>query len=79
MAALLETMGYTPDSVEVIRRWSAEFDDVSKIEATDALKAAVPDAEVIVLDDVWHIFPLENPEVLVEILDGFLERRRAAH
>ena len=47
----------------------------SRAGSCSTLLAAVPEAEVVVLDEVSHIFPIEDPEVLVEILDTYLGGR----
>ena len=74
MAQDLETRGFPEDSLDAARRWASEHDDVSKATAVSALLAAVPDAEVVVLDDVSHSVPLERPELLVELIRAFLAR-----
>jgi len=73
------SQGTPPDTVEAARRWLRDYDDVSKSRAVAALVAAIPDARIVVLDEVTHNVPMEDPEVLVEVMNGFLgelERRR---
>jgi pimeloyl-ACP methyl ester carboxylesterase len=70
---VLSAAGYPPEDVEVGRRWSRDYDDVSKRRAVDALVAAIPDARVVVLDDVSHGFVMEDPQAVVEVMGEFLD------
>jgi len=74
MAQNLAARGFPEDSLDAARRWASEYDDVSKATAVSALLAAVPDAEIVDLDDVTHSVPLERPELLAELIRGFLDR-----
>jgi pimeloyl-ACP methyl ester carboxylesterase len=55
-------------------RWIRDYDDVSKSRAVDALVAAIPDARVVALDEVAHSFVMDDPDVVVELMDDFLRR-----
>jgi len=50
-----------------------EFDDLAKLSAQLALLNAVPEAQVVVIDSVSHNFPVEDPMVMVEVLQTFLD------
>jgi 3-oxoadipate enol-lactonase len=40
------------------------------------MAAAIPDAELVVLDDAAHLVALEVPDVVNDIVDRALERPR---
>jgi pimeloyl-ACP methyl ester carboxylesterase len=65
--------GTPPDAVEAVQRWIRDYDDVSKSRALAALVAAIPDARVVVLDEVSHSFVMDDPDVVVELMNGFLD------
>jgi pimeloyl-ACP methyl ester carboxylesterase len=70
----MRSWGATPDTVEAMVRWIRDYDDVSKSRAVDALVAAIPDARVVALDEVAHSFVMDDPDVVVELMDDFLRR-----
>jgi pimeloyl-ACP methyl ester carboxylesterase len=74
LAADYEARGIPQDTTELALRWVREFYDVSLDQGIDALRAAVPDAEVVVLDDLNHNYMIENPDVVAPIIDDFLDR-----
>jgi pimeloyl-ACP methyl ester carboxylesterase len=55
-------------------RWATNYDDVANTRGIARLLAAVPDAEVVVLDDVSHNFVMLSPDVVVRVVDDFLRR-----
>jgi pimeloyl-ACP methyl ester carboxylesterase len=74
LAADYEARGFPQDTIDVALRWVREFYDVSLDQGVDGLRAAVPDAEVVVLDDLNHNYMIENPDVVAPIIDDFLDR-----
>ncbi|MEJ2315060.1 MAG: cation:proton antiporter [Nitrospirota bacterium] len=46
------------------------------LDISEALRAAVPEAEVVVLDDLNHNYMIENPDVVAPVIRGFLDRVR---
>jgi pimeloyl-ACP methyl ester carboxylesterase len=73
-AADLEARGFPRDTIDLALRWVREYEDVSKNKGVEALLAAVPDAEVVALDNVNHNFVIENPDVVAKIIRDFLDR-----
>jgi len=55
-------------------RWYREYYYVSLDRGVQALRAAVPDAKVVVLDDINHNFVIENPDVVARIINDYLDR-----
>jgi pimeloyl-ACP methyl ester carboxylesterase len=74
MAADLEARGVARETTELALRWAREYDMVSRKKGIEALLAAVPDAEVVTLDDVNHNFVIDNPDVVAGIINDFLDR-----
>ena len=68
----MRARGFPSDPAEAIRRWSRDYDDVSKRRAVEALVTAIPDARVVVLENVSHNFVMEDPDVVVGLLNEFL-------
>ena len=73
-AAELARRGLPQDSIDMGVRFVTEYDDVRNTRGLARLLAAVPDAEVVVLDDVSHNFVIESPEVVSRVVDDFLHR-----
>jgi pimeloyl-ACP methyl ester carboxylesterase len=61
--------------VEQLRRFLA-WQSATSRRATDAWVVAVPGTQVVVLDSVTHNVPVEDPEVLIAVLEPFLESQR---
>ena len=74
LAADYEARGIPRDTIDLALRWYREYYDVSLDRGVEALRAAVPDAEVIVLDDLNHNYMVENPDVVARIIGDFLGR-----
>jgi pimeloyl-ACP methyl ester carboxylesterase len=74
LAADYEARGIPRDTIDLALRWVHEYYDVSLDRGIDALLAAVPDAEVVVLDDLNHNYMIENPDVVAPIIGEFLDR-----
>lgn len=72
------SQGTPPDSVEAARRWLRDYDDLSKSRAVQALVAAIPDARVVVVDEVSHNFVMDDPDVVVQLMNGFLDELERA-
>lgn len=73
-AADYEARGFPQDTIDLALRWYQEYYEVSLDSGSDALRAAVPDAEVVVRDDLNHNYMIENPDVIAPIIGGFLDR-----
>jgi hypothetical protein len=74
LAADYEARGIPQDTIDLALRWYREYYDVSLDLGVEALRAVVPDAEVIVLDDLNHNYMIENPDVIAPIIGDFLGR-----
>lgn len=74
LAADYEARGFPQDTIDLALRWVREYYDVSLDQGVDALRTAVPDAEVVVLDDLNHNYMIENPDVVAPIIGDFLDR-----
>lgn len=74
LAADYEARGFPPDTIDLALRWVREYYDVSLNQGIEALRAAVPGAEVVVLDDLNHNYMIENPDVVAPIIGDFLDR-----
>lgn len=74
MAADLEARGMPRDTIDLALRWVREYELVSKKKGIEALLAAVPDAEIVTLDDVNHNFVIDNPDVVAGIINDYLDR-----
>jgi len=72
----LEQRGFPQDSIDMAVRWATEYDDVANERGLERLVAAVPDAEIVVLDDVSHNFVILDPDVVARIINDFLDRFR---
>jgi pimeloyl-ACP methyl ester carboxylesterase len=73
--ARYEAQGAPADTVEQLRRFLA-WQSATSRRATDAWVVAVPGTQVVVLDSVTHNVPVEDPEVLIAVLEPFLESQR---
>jgi pimeloyl-ACP methyl ester carboxylesterase len=78
LAADYEARGIPRDTIDLALRWYREYYDVSLDLGVEALRAAVRDAEVIVLDDLNHNYMIENPDVVAPIIGDFVRRLDAA-
>jgi len=76
LAADHAARGISQDTTELALRWVREYYDVSLDRGSEALRAAVPEAEVVVLDDLNHNYMIENPDVVAPVIRGFLDRVR---
>jgi pimeloyl-ACP methyl ester carboxylesterase len=74
LAADYAARGIPQDTTDLALRWVREYYDVSLDHGSKALRAAVPDAEVVVLDDLNHNFMIEDPDVVAPIIGEFLDR-----
>lgn len=74
LAADYEARGMSQDTTDLALRWVHEYYDVSLDRGIEALRAAVPDAEVIILDDLNHNYMIENPDVVARIIGDYLGR-----
>jgi len=74
MAADMAARGYPQDTIDLALRWAREYDWVSRQKGIEALLAAVPDAQIVVLDNVNHNYMIDNPDVVAPIIDDFLDR-----
>jgi pimeloyl-ACP methyl ester carboxylesterase len=74
MAADYALRGFPQDTIDLALRWVREYYDISLNQGIEALRAAVPDAEVIVLDDLNHNYVIENPDIVARIIGDFLGR-----
>ena len=74
LAADYDARGFPQDTIDLALRWVREYYDVSLNQGVDALRAAVPDAEVVVVDDLNHNYMIENPDVVAPMIDDFLDR-----
>ncbi|MGE0555267.1 MAG: alpha/beta fold hydrolase [Gemmatimonadales bacterium] len=74
LATNYEARGLPRDTIDLALRWVREYYDVSLDQGIDALRAALPDAEVVVLDDLNHNYMIENPDLIAPIIGGFLDR-----
>lgn len=74
MAADLEAHGMPRDTIDLALRWVREYELVSKEKGIEALLAALPDAEIVTLDDVNHNFVIDNPDVVAGIINDYLDR-----
>lgn len=74
IAADLASRGYPRDAIDLAIRWAREYDDVSRIRGVEALRAAVEDVEVVVLDDVAHNFVIDSADVVAGIINDYLDR-----
>lgn len=73
LAADLASRGYPRDSIDLAVRWARDYDDVSNSKGIEALRAAVPNADVVVLDDVSHNFMINAPDVVARVIRDFLD------
>ena len=64
------------ETIDLALRWAREYDLVSREKGIEALLAAVPDAEVVTLDDVNHNFVIDNPDVVARLINDYLDRIR---
>jgi pimeloyl-ACP methyl ester carboxylesterase len=74
VAADYEARGFPRDTIDLALRWIREYDDVSRRHGIEALRTAVPDAQVVILDTVNHNFVIENPDVVAPIINDYLDR-----
>ena len=74
LAADYEARGIPQDTIDVALRWVREYYDVSLNRGIDALRAAVPDVEVVDIDNLNHNYVIENADVVAPIIGGFLDR-----
>jgi pimeloyl-ACP methyl ester carboxylesterase len=74
LVADYESRGIPQDTIDVALRWVREYYDVSLDLGVEALRAAVPDARVVVLDDLNHNYMVENPDVVARIINDYLDR-----
>ena len=74
LAADYEARGLPRDTTDLAVRWYREYYHVSLDRGSEGLRSAVPDAEVLVLDDLNHNYMIENPEVVAPLIRRFLER-----
>jgi pimeloyl-ACP methyl ester carboxylesterase len=74
LVADYESRGIPQDTIDLALRWYHEYYDVTLDRGVEALRAAVPDAEVIVLDDLNHNYMIENPDVVARIINDYLDR-----
>jgi pimeloyl-ACP methyl ester carboxylesterase len=74
MATDLEARGIPRETIDLALRWAREYDLVSREKGIEALLAAVPDAEVVTLDDVNHNFVIDNPDVVARLINDYLDR-----
>jgi pimeloyl-ACP methyl ester carboxylesterase len=73
-AAGLLARGFPQDTIDLALRWYREYYDVSLDLGVEELRAAVPDAKVVVLDDLNHNYMVENPDVVARIINDYLDR-----
>jgi pimeloyl-ACP methyl ester carboxylesterase len=73
-AAELRARGFPQDTIDLALRWYRAYHDVSLDQGVEALRAAVPNAEVVLMDDLNHNYMVENPDVVARIIDRFLDR-----
>jgi pimeloyl-ACP methyl ester carboxylesterase len=74
MAADLEARGILRETIDLSLRWAREYDLVSRQKGIEELLAAVPEAEVVTLDDVNHNFVIDNPDVVARIINDYLDQ-----
>jgi pimeloyl-ACP methyl ester carboxylesterase len=74
LVADYESRGIPQDTIDVALRWVREYYDVSLDLGVEALRAAVPDARIVVLDDLNHNYMVENPDVVARIINDYLDR-----
>ena len=68
-----EARGVPQDTIDLAIRWYREYYEVSLDRGSEALRSAVPDAEVLVVDDLNHNYMIENPGVVASMIQNFLD------
>jgi proline iminopeptidase len=68
-------LGEIPQPVLVL---SGRFDRTCTVEASEAIASGAPDAEMVVFEESGHMTFVEEPQAYLDVVDGFLSRRREA-
>jgi proline-specific peptidase len=57
---------------------AGRYDRTCTVEAAEAIASGAPDAEMVVFEESGHMMFVEEPQAFLDVVDGFLSRRREA-